>query len=514
MSRPDTFFTTLNGITVLYDRKPGDYGIRGVARDFFATRAIERKLDACFAELEDVCPLGRPTLILSAGAWVDKPGFHGSGEAFDLDAIHWTDKKFVCGEFLTDKRFYLGVDAVLRKHVPTVLNFFYNDAHHDHLHADLGGAMRFTRAESEVYFLQAALTHVLDIPVGIDGDWGPNTSAGTERALTELGISGSIEDEAVWMQLLTAISSRAFGEPIPVSGAKTVSVRKVTVGDKTTWFAIVDNEPEFTVGRETFFAPQTGRGLSSLTGLTYDPDDYREKYGFWADFIYPTAFCESQKGFFNALNTWDRAHFTFGFMQFGAHVFDGDFARYFRGLLALKEASAYFPKLELKDNFIHQKTAAGLVNLETNTDPTKLAKFLNPDFRAVEQVEVENAARFIHWCNKSLENRQLQVKVSVEVFKSLLSRRAVIYSLNGKPDKVCLVIADIHHQGRGKVAEVKSALDTGGDMNKAFRNLLEIGKVKFPGRIATLKSKISEMTAAGTLGIKKYDASSNDFVNI
>jgi hypothetical protein len=519
MPRPDTFFTTLNGITVLYDRMPGDYGERGIPLNFYATREIEHRLDACFAELQEVCPLGRPDLILSAGAWVEKPGYHGNGEAFDLDAIHWDDKKFVCDEFPSDSRFYLGVDAVLRKHIPTVLNYYYNDLHHDHLHVDMGGEMGFTRARSEVLFLQAALTHVLGIPVGrIDGDWGPNTAGGTERALTELGIGGSINDEAVWMEFLTAVSRRAFGEQVLEAGVKTVTVRRRTVGTRNQWMARVDNGEEFLVGREASYPPQNGRGLSSYTGPRYEPDDYRAEYGFWADFIYPTAFCESVEGFFNALNTWDRAHFTFGFMQFGAHVFNGDFARYFRGLLELPDASAYFPELELHDGLIHRRTAGGgLVNLETDTEPTPLARYLNPDFHVVEEVEAKNAARFIHWCNNSLANRRLQVEVSVEEFRRILSSRAATYGLNGKPDKVCLVIADIHHQGRGgstTVTKIRTALDTGGDMERAYRNLLTIGQANFESRITTLRSKISALTAAGILGVKKYDAGTNDFVDI
>ena len=520
MPRPSTFFTTLNGITVLYDRRPGDYGERGIPLNFYATREIEHKLDACFAELQEVCPLGRPDLILSAGTWVEKPGYHGNGEAFDLDAVHWAGKKFVCDEFPSDSRFYLGVDAVLRKHIPTVLNYYYNSLHHDHLHVDMGGEMGFTRARSEVLFLQAALTHVLGIPVGtIDGDWGPNTSGGTERALTELGIAGSINDEAVWMEFLTAVSRRAFGEQVVAAGGvKTVTVRRRTVGTRNQWLAKVDNEEEFLVGREAFYADQNGRGLSSYTGHKYDPDDYRADHGFWADFIYPTAFCESEQGFFNALNTWDRAHFTFGFMQFGAHVFKGDFARYFRALLQLPEAGEYFPELELKNGLIHRRTASGsLVNLETDTDPTPLAKYLNPNFHVVEEVEAKQAARFIHWCDNSPENRRLQVDVSVEEFRRILKDRAATYSLNGKPDRVCLVIADIHHQGRGgrtTVAKIQTALDTNGDMERAYRNLLTIGQANFEGRIATLKNKVAALKAAGILGVKKYNTSTNDFVNI
>ncbi len=519
MARPDNFFTTLNGIPVHYDRPPeAPYGSRGIEYDFYATQELESKLDACFAELEAVCPRGRPEVITSAGAWVDKPdSYHATGEAFDLDGIHWADEKFICLDFPSDRRFYLGVDAVLRKNFPTVLNYYYNQLHHDHLHMEPSGQMEFNKqAPSEVFFLQAALTYVLNIPVAIDGDWGPETAGGTARALHELNISGELEDLETWTQFLTAISTRAFGEVIP-STAKRVTVRKQTINNVKKWFATVDEEPEFVVGKEVPFADQNGRGLSSYEGLKYKPDDYRAEYGFWADFIYPTACCESVDGVFTTLNTYDRAYFTFGFMQFAAHVRGGDFAKYFRGLLALPEAADYFPDLELKDSLVHQRVNGGFVNLETNTEPPKLAKYLNPDFHVMEPVEAENAARLIHWTKSSLASRKLQVEISVETFRQILSGHAATYSLDGKPDKVCLVIADIYHHGRGgpnRQTKIKNALATNGDMEKAYRNLLEVGMA--PGyiaeRIDKLKTKIAAMVLEGRLGGMKYSAAQRDFI--
>lgn len=576
MSRPSTFFRTLDGVTVHYDRTAAaPYGSRGIPYDFYATRELETKLDGCFAELWRICPLGRPEIIISAGAYVGKPGYHGSGEAFDLDGIHWANKSFICLNFPSDRHFYLGVDAILRKHFNTVLNFYFNRDHEDHLHVEFGGQAGFNRVRNKIFFLQAALTHVLEIPVAIDGAWGDETADGTARALSRLGIGGQIEDAPVWTRFLTAVAQRAFsgitpqrektasellrdvysvithelaGNPVrkkietalttfvsnedvkkvldladdtpldnpPVEAtAKKVRVRKEKVGSVTKWYAIVDEEPEFLVGKETAFPRQGGNGLSLYAGVKYIPDDYRREYDFWADFIYPTAFCESEAGYFNALNTWDRAHFTFGFLQFAAHTYDGDFAKYFRALLGLPEAAAYFPDLKVKENRIHQKVGDEWVNLELNQEPTSLAKYLNPDFKVVEQIEAEQAARFIHWCEKSPANRNLQVKISVQVIREILSGRARTYALDGKPDKVCLVIADLHHQGRGgnqTVSLIKNALDTGGDMDKAYKNLLEIGKADYAPRIRTLRTKVAALERDGKLGIMKYNAAQKDFV--
>jgi len=171
----------------------------------------------------------------------------------------------------------------------------------------------------------------------------------------------------------------------------------------------------------------------------------------------------------------------------------------------------------LKNNLIHQKTDSGLVNLEIDIEPTSLSLYLNPNFHEVEQIEVENAARFIHWSDNSVANRQLQVKISVQVIRDILNARARTYSLDGKPDKVCLVIADLHHQGRAgnqTVRLIKEALDTDGDMNKAYLNLLEIGKADYAPRIKTLRDKIVVMVRDGKLGKMKYSTARKDFVPI
>jgi hypothetical protein len=86
------------------------------------------------------------------------------------------------------------------------------------------------------------------------------------------------------------------------------------------------------------------------------------------------------------------------------------------------------------------------------------------------------------------------------------------YSLDGRGDKVCLVIADIRHQGRGRSSQILQALNTNGDDEKAFKNLLEIGKEIYAGRIATLKSETSKLVAAGLLGRGKYSVLLGDFV--
>src|SRR5437868_4210168 len=87
-------------------------------------------------------------------------------------------------------------------------------------------------------------------------------------------------------------------------------------------------EPKFLVGREVVYKGNVGLdNLSTPAGLVYRAADYQAEFKFWAHFIAPTAQGES-RGSFICLNTYDRAKFTFAFMQFAAHVPNGDFVRY------------------------------------------------------------------------------------------------------------------------------------------------------------------------------------------
>jgi len=103
-------------------------------------------------------------------------------------------------------------------------------------------------------------------------------------------------------------------------------------------------QPKFVIGYRTMYEGNFGLFNTQVTqGLIYNPADYAAGFGFWAYFIHPTAMAES-KGSYLCLNTYDRAKFTFSFMQYAAHVPNGDFVIFFRKLLALPNAADYFPR--------------------------------------------------------------------------------------------------------------------------------------------------------------------------
>lgn len=274
------------------------------------------------------------------------------------------------------------------------------------------------------------------------------------------------------------------------------------------FFASVDGEPEFFVGRKTSYKNYWGLVNNSKTpGGVYSYGDYEAQFGFWARFINPTAQCESNTRFC-CINTYDRARFTFGFLQFAAHVPDGDFVVFLRGLLAMTEAPDYFPDLSLRSGRIHRATGDGFVALESEASTADLMAYLNPTREEVDEAEVINAARFIHWTASSADARLLQVDHGVSVFRAGMRRDHKRYDLDQREDTVCAVIADIHHQGRAEVSVVAKALAS----DDPYEALLKVGADKYPPRCATLRKTIDAMVAAGKLGTHRYDAASRQFV--
>ncbi len=254
---------------------------------------------------------------------------------------------------------------------------------------------------------------------------------------------------------------------------------------------------------------QGGKGLANTRGddeQRYDRARHRDAYGFWADFIHPTAAAEG--GVYHALNTYDRARFTFSFLQFAAHVPGGDFVLYLRALLKLPLAAEYFPDLRLQGGRIVRLTDAGAVPLESDASTAGLMDYLNPSRAQVEDTEVIQAARFVHWAQNDPAHRAAQVEVGVKLFRRKMAEYAARYGLNGADDAVCLVVSDIRHQGRAKSPEIITALRSA----TPLESLLRIGKPLYPERVAVLRREVDRLMDEGVLGTRKYDADAGDFV--
>lgn len=274
------------------------------------------------------------------------------------------------------------------------------------------------------------------------------------------------------------------------------------------------SQQKFVIGSRTMYLGNFGLYNTQVTpGLAYNPAEYNGEFGFWAYFIHPTAMAES-KGSYLCLNTYDRAKFTFSFMQYAAHVPNGDFVKFFRKLLALPNAKDYFPKLVLRDSHIFYRNDLGVLKqLESNLSTQDLMDYFNPSLQEVENQELICSARMVHWATNDAAHRKVQVETAIQHFKNNMVEYNVRFGLNGVPAKVCQMICDIRHQGRGMNDRIASALNTNGNYNLAFTNLCSIGAVNYSQRITTVRNTINSLLTTGIFN-KKYDSATNSFIDM
>lgn len=281
---------------------------------------------------------------------------------------------------------------------------------------------------------------------------------------------------------------------------------------RTAYSAKLNNssEPKFVIGYKTSYDGNYGLFNISTDGPIYKPSDFPQ-YGFWSYFIYPTAMAES-KGSFKCLNTYDRAKFTFSFMQYAVHVPNGDFVVFLKKLLQLSNAKDYFPKLVLKENHIYyQSTNGTLSQLEDNASTQPLMDYFNPTLNDVENQELICAARLVHWAGNDVNHRNLQVETATSHFKNNMKEYHKRFGLDNVPADVCLMICDIRHQGRSSNDRIANALNTNGDYQKAFVNLCTIGNTNYQSRITTVRNTIRNLKEQGLFN-KKYNAQTGEFV--
>lgn len=282
---------------------------------------------------------------------------------------------------------------------------------------------------------------------------------------------------------------------------------------RTAYSAKLNNsiDPKFVIGYRTSYDGNYGLFNTSVTdGQIYKPEDFPQ-YGFWSYFIYPTATAES-RGSFKCLNTYDRAKFTFSFMQYAVHVPNGDFIVFFKKLLQLPNAKDYFPKLIVKDNRInYQSTNGTLSQLENDLSTQAFMDYLNPTLNDVENQELICSARLVHWASNDANHRNLQVDTAVAHFKNNMKEYHKRFGLDKVPADVCLMICDIRHQGRSSNDRIAAALNTNGDYAKAFSNLCTIGNTNYQTRINTVRNTIRTLKEKGLFN-KKYNAKTGEFV--
>ncbi|WP_428741360.1 hypothetical protein [Tenacibaculum sp.] len=201
----------INGIPLHYARLTNHpYGTRGEQRNFLIEESFLGVLENAFQEVFNNCPLGIPEVITTAGIFVDKPGQHGHGKAFDIDAIFWNDETLVTANFIHQKELYLGIESFLRKHFGIVLNYYYPN-HKDHWHMDISVPVDYNEtSKSETLYLQLVLKYIYNEEILVDGIWGRQTSGIVNEVFEKLGIDTPITTKANYLKFLDITGKIAF----------------------------------------------------------------------------------------------------------------------------------------------------------------------------------------------------------------------------------------------------------------------------------------------------------------
>jgi hypothetical protein len=274
------------------------------------------------------------------------------------------------------------------------------------------------------------------------------------------------------------------------------------------FYASVDGEPRFYLGADVRYGDRRGlMNSSNPPGPRYRPEEYEAEHGDWAWYLFPTIVCES-KGHFTCLNTYDRAAFTFGHIQLGAHTPNDNFVSFFRELLAEQSAAEYFPDLAVESGRVCCRIDGTLSPLESATATTALMTYFNATPREVDNAEAERAARLVDWSLRHKRVRDIQVAFSVREQTRKLAAHAKKVPLDGVTDKLCIVVLDILHQGRGSYPSIRAALGA----DDPFDALLAIGASHYRERVSTLRAGIKDLEAAGRVGRNVYDVASGRFV--
>ena len=301
------------------------------------------------------------------------------------------------------------------------------------------------------------------------------------------------------------------------------TIREVPVSGRIDYFAKLPGVAEFYVARSTKYLSNRGLAQPSnmVNGPRYASGDFSNDYGSVAGLL--GVICESESGsFFNRLNSYDRAAFTFGFFQLAAHTPNDNLVLLFRRAVAENTAfRGLFPDLRLVNGVLHRTIGGHTVSLEkeyprpghpNEKNLKDFMSYLNPDLTKVDATELSAAARIIHLANSDPSFNTMQVNIAADItMKKLRSAYSNWYNLNGVSDLICTAIADIHHQGRGTKTQVRNALASASTVKGKVTALCKIGEADYLERTKSLKRGLAKAEADGILGISVFDKASGLF---
>jgi hypothetical protein len=263
----------------------------------------------------------------------------------------------------------------------------------------------------------------------------------------------------------------------------------------------------FSVGTDVPYGKRRGLALAGGTPY-YAGADYvgDAKIDHWAYVIEPTALVEGA-GSFAALNTYDRASFTFGFVQFSARNYGANFHQLLLDLFAdaATKAATYLQGIRVKGKEVYGVDGNGKeiqLTFADRSENDELRRYLKPDSAKVTDAEIAFGARFVYWSRFFLPSHEHQVRRAVTDLKKKIHALGKEV-LDGKSDRVFVWLADMYNHGAPPKADVLAALKKA-DPVEALRALKA---EKHADRAKKLKALIDASTHYG----KVYDWANEKF---
>jgi hypothetical protein len=219
-------FDALDGVPLHYWRwQDGTAGRRTQHRTFAASLLFYERLLRWVVDLKVLAErhagLQGMDRIVTAGIFVNKPGQHGLGQAFDLDQVRWANgaitpyaREHLSSDRRTLRR-YLALDAVCRRHFRWVLDGRYNADHADHLHMDFGGGAIVCGRDSrsDTVFVQQVLNSHQGAGLAVDGRWGRSTELAFIDSCRRLRVEGDPHTfTPAWRYWLLRAASCSFAD--------------------------------------------------------------------------------------------------------------------------------------------------------------------------------------------------------------------------------------------------------------------------------------------------------------
>ena len=206
----------IRGVPLYYERvsNPGP-------RQFPVANSYRPVLDAIVTQAQERAPaeFGPLQRISSAGMFVAKPGAHGQGRGCDWDRLAFANLEISPIDHdhrspsLAKRMRYWAFGAICRSNCAFVLHGLYNAEHADHYHTDNLTGIAFNRqSQATVKLLQAILNDIYGHTPRLetDGDFGPKSREAFGQAMSQLQLTGSIDDVNVWTKFLRASARLGF----------------------------------------------------------------------------------------------------------------------------------------------------------------------------------------------------------------------------------------------------------------------------------------------------------------